>query len=319
MAEQEDKTDIASACMQDLKAKLSVLNPLLQGDGSIALVGEPVHRNIGDHLIQLGTERYLADQGFEVLARSHRFNYRADLLGRRLRAGTVILLSGGGHLGDLYPWHQRLRERVLRDFPSHRVVQLPQSIYFQDKAARAACARAFRSHSDFHLVLRDRDSLERAEGLSLQAPTLAPDMCHALYPLERKGQGAGALLIQREDKERDHVSDLTAPEAVADWPGLLSADDTITLATIVGASSLGTWFGAEDAGLANLDRWRRSLCERAVELLSNYQEVYSTRLHGGLLAILLGRRAHFLANLTGKSQSYYTTWLSEHPDVEVLY
>jgi hypothetical protein len=45
----------------------------------------------------------------------------------------VILLSGGGNLGDFWVEHQRLREHVVQDFPRHKIIQLPQTMFFLDQ------------------------------------------------------------------------------------------------------------------------------------------------------------------------------------------
>ena len=43
-----------------------------------------------------------------------------------------VLLNGGGNFGDLYAGQQQLRERVLAECRSNPVVQLSQSIHFED-------------------------------------------------------------------------------------------------------------------------------------------------------------------------------------------
>ena len=45
-----------------------------------------------------------------------------------------IFIHGGGNFGDLWPEHQQFREMILQRYPDRPVIQLPQSIHFQDKA-----------------------------------------------------------------------------------------------------------------------------------------------------------------------------------------
>ena len=69
--------------------------------------------------------------------------------------GGMILIHGGGNLGDVWPRHQRLREQVLADFPGVPVVQLPQSIHFDDPAEAAAFRAAVGAHGDFVVLARE--------------------------------------------------------------------------------------------------------------------------------------------------------------------
>lgn len=45
----------------------------------------------------------------------------------------MILLTGGGSLGDIWFRHQEFRQRVLSDFPNHRMIQLSQAIFFRNE------------------------------------------------------------------------------------------------------------------------------------------------------------------------------------------
>lgn len=58
--------------------------------------------------------------------------------------------------------------------------------------------------------------------------------------------------------------------------------------------------------------------EYAVDFLNKYNEVYSTRLHGGLLAMLLGKKVHMIDNSYGKISALYNTWLTNEPNIEMV-
>lgn len=55
----------------------------------------------------------------------------------------------------------------------------------------------------------------------------------------------------------------------------------------------------------------------AIKFLQQYDIVYSTRLHGGILAMLLGKKVFFIDNNYGKIKSLYNTWLLNEPNVEM--
>lgn len=58
--------------------------------------------------------------------------------------------------------------------------------------------------------------------------------------------------------------------------------------------------------------------EYAVEFMNRYDEVYSTRLHGGILAMLLGKKVHMIDNSYGKLSALYNTWLTKESNVDMV-
>ena len=92
-----------------------------------------MHGNVGDSAIWLGERTLLRDAGVTVAYACDLQSFSAAELAERVPAGTgTTFVHGGGNLGDLWPRHQVLRERVISAFPNHRIVQLPQSVHFRD-------------------------------------------------------------------------------------------------------------------------------------------------------------------------------------------
>ena len=60
--------------------------------------------------------------------------------GSSLPPDGVIALHGGGNIGGSWPNHQRLRRRVLGDFPDRRIVIMPQSIWVHGAEADETAA-----------------------------------------------------------------------------------------------------------------------------------------------------------------------------------
>ncbi len=305
--------------MLQLKQRIGIITTVIPTGSNIALLDEPVHRNIGDHLIHLGTERFFSDHGISQIARAHTYNYRRRWLRQQIDVDTIIVCSGGGHLGDLYPAHQRLREQVVVDFPDHRIVVLPQSLYFKDAAHMRRAAAVFRGHRDFHLFLRDRDSLRQAETMNLHSLRLAPDMAHALYPIASpsaslRSCGETLYLLRRDMEGSTSSPTLADGRVIRDWPDLMRITDTFVLAAIAATSRLYRAVGSSDFLDDVLDQRRAEMVKRGIGLINGYDQIVSSRLHGAILGLLLGRRVRLLASLTGKSRAYYDAWLSDNED-----
>jgi pyruvyl transferase EpsO len=152
--------------------------------------------------------------------------------------------------------------------------------------------------------------------MGLENLHLAPDMAHALYPVDPvPGTPDGVLYLLRRDSEATGTVQPAADAGtVRDWQDIIGPADTLQLAAIAAASRLCRRTGSPAALDAALDALRADLVGRGIRLVSAHERVVSSRLHGALLGLLLGKQVRFLENLTGKSKAYYDTWLADFPD-----
>ena len=160
-----------------------VLAPLIGEDAKVALFDFPNHSNVGDSAIWIGEEYYLKSKlnvrigAVDVATTS---NYALP----KLSTSTIILLHGGGNFGDLYPRHQRFREFIISNYKENRIIQLPQSIYFESCEEMKQCSEIIASHPDFHLLVRDQKSFELGAMLHSGTTKLCPDMALSLGHLK---------------------------------------------------------------------------------------------------------------------------------------
>src|SRR5437870_7742131 len=87
----------------------ATLRPILPSGLRCALVGFPNHSNVGDSAIWLGEKAYLRRRGISVAYACDTSTDSQEDLRARVKDG-VILLHGGGNLGDLWLDQQHLRE-----------------------------------------------------------------------------------------------------------------------------------------------------------------------------------------------------------------
>ena len=277
-----------------------VLGRSIPSGAPVALLDIPTHANVGDHAITLGTFECLRRSGHAVQSLVAPGGYSPTRLRERVRDG-VILLTGGGNLGDLWPAHQRFREQVLADFPDRQVVQLPQSIKFSSGESLESARRAFGSHPAFTLLVRDAGSLALAREQFGCAVDLCPDLALALGPqASRRKPDTDVLVLARTDHETTAPFRIerTASVDVVDW---------------VEHASLR--FHA----LRLLSRYESLAHERlefGLSLLGRGRVVVTDRLHAHILCILLGI-PHVIRDAGyGKLTAFHAAWTRDSPLVE---
>lgn len=310
--------------LADLSDRLTVgLEGIAKNGNRVALVGFPNHNNSGDSAIWLGELAFFRRQGIEVGYICDDASYHPRDLDRSVPQGT-ILLHGGGNLGDLWPVHQALRERVLADHPDRSVIQLPQTVTVRDPAVlyRLASIASTRS-GDFVVHARDLNSFGLLEKVGLDAK-LTPDMAFALGALARQGIARhDVVAVRRRDHER----------AAADvhLSGGLSVYDTdwldtsrtrwrrrISVRTREAARGLASRSGSDRLAGRLVRRtpllaseelaWARM--RTAMRVLSSGRVVLTDRLHGHIISLLLGQPHVLMDDKHGKVRSFHEAFTS---------
>ena len=330
MADGASPTAQAAGDLPDrLRATLdSAIGDVLAGQAEAALVTFPNHSNLGDTAVWEGQRSVLARLAVRVAYVCDYRTYGRDELQRALPEGP-ILLSGGGNFGDVYPDEQGLRERILDDFPDRPVVQLPQSVWFRSEAALDAMRRRCERSGRFVMMVRDRRSLDLVRARFAVPAHLAPDMAFGLPDLRprRRPPATPVLWLLRRDIESSASAPRRQmrpadPGAVRDWtrPGLgrhgvpwASYARVLWLSwrlqRIPGRVLRGreAWVQRSFETIANLRM------EIACRLVSAGRVLVTDRLHGHILALLLGVPNVCLDNRDGKVRQFYRTWTAGHP------
>ena len=294
---------------------LRTLRPLLGESRRVALVDFPDYTNVGDSLIWLGTLKALELLGIDApsYVASQR-NYRHDEMARAVGDG-VICIQGGGNLGDLWPAHQEFREQVIRDFPSNRIIQLPQSVEFSSPQALERARRVFGAHRDLTILVLSERSFARAEVFGV--PTLlCPDLGMTMGMLNVSLMPThDAVLLARTDHESQGLPLETVPPWVkrVDWVGQPGGLALRMMASLHQRPKL--WKAVNGSSRHRLYRSaaRRRLLY-GVEMLGSGRVVITDRLHGHVLATLLGLPHCVMDSQFGKVRALWDTWTHDVPD-----
>ncbi|WP_068151965.1 polysaccharide pyruvyl transferase family protein [Rhodococcoides corynebacterioides] len=287
----------------------------------VALLDHPHYFNAGDHLIYSGTPAYLNALGCSVDHVCAPHTYDAELLEQLVPSGPILLL-GGGNFGDRWPMHQWFRERVVADFPHRRIVQLPQSFDFTDAGALAATRSIYEEHPDLTVLVRDREGAERtAEAFPTTAVRFCPDLAFGATVTAPAEPEVDIVVLARRDAEAvERPPALRPDEEQVDWS--------------LGASANAQWWAsaAIEAGVWRLP-WLRRRVHPIARVVMDHRTamnldaacarpgrgrvVVTDRMHGGVLAALLGRPVFLVDNVNKKVSAIVRDYLGTLPDVEL--
>jgi pyruvyl transferase EpsO len=307
--------------ISDLRSKIdAVMAPITKELSQLILLDFPNHANVGDSAIWLGELAYFAAARGKRPAFVCTKDYCSWDTLARLMTDAPIFLHGGGNFGDLWPGFQSFREAVLERFPGHPVVQLPQTIHFEDSTALRRTAEAIRRHGNFVLLVRDTESLDLARKTFSCAVHLCPDMAFYLQDRPRPCEPTRDLLfLLRNDRERAEGRRLFASpnierSDVQDWLD----EDPRLFQSFRRRTALGSLLRLGH-GLPSKTTLRqilyRNLAEhrlnRGLTLLSSSRYIITDRLHAHILSLFLSIPHVALDNSYGKVSRYIEQWTGD--------
>lgn len=172
------------------------------------IFGIPVHGNIGDQAIAVAENKFLKDLGanhiLEII--SPKVIEAAQILKKIVSKDAIIIIHGGGFLGNQWAKEEERAECVISSFIENKVVIFPQTVFFKDndegKIAQEKAKRIFSQHKNLVICAREKKSYSIMKEIFQSAKIiLIPDI--VLYLDEFKGDfnREGILLCLRSDPE----------------------------------------------------------------------------------------------------------------------
>ncbi len=295
--------------------------PLVSRGQAYALVDFPNYANIGDSAIWVGATKLLKRlTGREPSYVCPKGGYSKEKLEAACPAGPIFIL-GGGNFGDLWPTHQELRLKLMRDFPARDIIQLPQSIHFDTHAALLETAAAIKAHGRFKMFVRDQSSADFARQHFDCPVELAPDCAFCIGPVSSAQAHSGRFIfLRRSDKEQagtdySALKFLNMPEL--DWikeqPIPKSVGRKAKLRAILSGK-----LGKNALKIAQYNAHAEYRFKRGLDMLSLGEAVVTDRLHGHIMSVLLGLPVVSFDNHYKKVSGYHNLWMPDFAGARVV-
>ncbi len=314
------KEKIKNSCLFDLYKKLSLVyrypkvilfkKEYKKIRNGVILVGTPLHRNLGDHLIAYAESDFLKDcfrpkQLFEIPTEV--FLCFEKYISDNLDISNRVFVSGGGWMGSLWPEDEKNLQHMLIAFKGCKIVVLPQTIFYdkEDFSGIELLNKAneiLQNSLDIKVCVRDDSSYQFVlENFKIEKTNviLSPDI--ALYyedktkdrnPLKRVG------VFLRNDREK-------------------TSEESIIQAIKEKLENEGySFFYSDTMYSKRVPNWqRKQKIKRTLTNMKRCRLILTDRLHAMIYASIANRKCIVLNNKTGKVFGVYNKWLKWNSNI----
>ena len=271
------------------------------------ILGSPIHKNLGDHLITMAEFEYLKRIGYSRtvidIPREMYQVYRERLI-NAIRPDACVFITGGGWMGNIWPYEELLLQDMVKSFSNNKVIIFPQTIYFDENTKPyqefiASGNAVFRSCKDLSLFVRDEQSYHFAKNhYEIDKIFLVPDIAVAYYDsYQRKRdflKSCKAGFCLRKDRElyRDRDSEAMLKQIISNN-------------------------GLKSSFVTTMSRFRVPSNRRAQAVINRLDEfadhdlIITDRLHGMIFSYITGTPCIAFDNKTLKVSGVYKKWLTD--------
>lgn len=277
-----------------------------RGKSNIVILGTPNHGNLGDYAINVA-ERELFTfffpewNIFEVDLTD--FPQEKKALRKALSHRDILILTGGGNLGNQYMDDENVRRDTIRMFPRNRIYVFPQTCYFTEDAIgeeeKRKTTAIYNKHSHLLLMARDRRSYEEMQHMFQRPVRLMPDVVLTMKTTFQEKR-SGAVLLLRNDVERKYTDEQeqTIKDVLERYYKRTEKTDT----------EISCQMFVKDKDGCFQDKLRQ---------IAGAELVVTDRLHGMIFAAITGTPCIVLDNYNHKVRETYR-WIAHLPYVKYL-
>ncbi len=211
------------------------------------------------------------------------------------------------------------RLKVLSDLPNIPIIQLPQTIYFEDESEVDVMSEAIKVQGNYTLLARSQPSYEFAKKSFATPVYLCPDMAFFIGNIHHQVEKVDRYVLARTDIESSGELDKYTVSInknltyeVDDWlePTLL---EKLLYKVEMYSTKLRKWLDPDNQCLLLLWNYLSlQRLKRGVRMLSRGRFVVTDRLHAHVLSILLNKPNVLIDNNYGKLKVFYNTWTFDY-------
>lgn len=289
-----------------LGASLDKIYSRDKGVRSVFVLGGHEWGNIGDLAIsysqQVFLEKILPDlKVYSVTRQALTHNWQR--LSTSITSRDIIVLPGGGNMGDLWIHEEAARRKVVETFKENRIISFPQSIHFDNESELNKSAAIYNGHGKMLIAVRDDNSYEVSQKVFDNCEIVRTEDIVTTYefPFPFLADQGDVLFIKRDDKEKLENSGLEALEKDIKKEYVVRYTDTLV----------------PNLEFSNIELGAKLVYKKIDEVHSS-KLLVTDRLHGVIFALLAQRPVIAFDNSYGKISGALKNILPHFSDFIVL-
>lgn len=253
--------------------------------GTVYYLDAASYGNLGDQAIALAIEIFLKNYCNVpcITISENKLLSCFKQLKKIIKKNDLIVLSGGGNMGNYYPRYEAIRRKVIRNFPDNRIIIFPQTIdYTNDnngKRELRSSVKCYSGHKKLTICAREKKSFDKMSEIYTQNNVqLVPDIVLSLkdfFTFEKKSVSNKTGICLRSDKE-SVLSD-SGKQNIMDMIKGSESSEIKLLSTMSGTSELITDYECRKKAVYN-----------KLKEFSECEVIITDRLHGMIFSILAG-------------------------------
>ncbi|MCE9654382.1 polysaccharide pyruvyl transferase family protein [Clostridium celatum] len=171
----------------------------------------PLHGNIGDQAIAVATIKFLKENfiDYEVIeVNSNDIYTYGKAINKVLNKDDLIVLHGGGNMGNLYIEEEKSRRFIIKNFPKNKIISMTQTMSFTNDdegiMELEKTKKIYNSHQDLTIIAREETSYKiMKEELRNNKILLNPDIVLYLHDIYKNNchKRKNIMTCLRKDKE----------------------------------------------------------------------------------------------------------------------
>lgn len=282
-----------------------------RNENAIILLGTPIHKNLGDHLIaqaerlllkEIYSDKYILEIPTNTYLRYKKF------IDKNNHPNQKVFITGGGWMGSLWPDDERFMEEMIESYPNNPIIILPQTVFYDPNMEESSTVLRhakdiYKKNSSLRMCFRDEKSYQFAlDNFELKQKDicLAPDIA-LYYPLLRHSNynknGVGIYL--RKDREQIVCK------------GLIDV-----IFKCLGSKKK---FRLDTISTRNIPVWKRKWeIKKTIKRMSRLELIVTDRLHAMVYSRIAQTKCIAIGNKTGKVKGIYEKWLRDDPNILFL-
>lgn len=271
------------------------------------LLNTPDHDNLGDHLLTMGTLKYLHDffpddEIIEITGRQ--WDACQDEIIPKITANDIISIVGGGYMGDLWPNQDSRVKEIIEVFKNNKIIFFPQTFYYFDNEESIIDddIKLYNDNRNIYFIHRENNSYNSFVNRIVKEKkrnACFPDLALYLPKIKNEYKRKGILVCLRMDKES--VSEDNRKDLLNLINGIgkeIKLIDTVL-----------------DRSVTKSDRIKE--VNQMLDCIAKSELLITDRLHAMVMALITGTPCIVLDNLSRKVSGVYE-WIRDNKYIKCV-